>query len=608
MILPQKNTWKQIPYDEGAAQSLYNHFNISYHICVAIAQRGICSKQEAEQFLWPKLSHLDDPFKIPNVHDAANFLRNIIVNNSKVAIVCDYDVDGITSVTLLINVLKHFGISPDFFVPRRTCEGYGLSQEIIQRILKKKKYDVVITLDCGTNSVDEVEFLYKNNISVLIIDHHRSMSHPPSHCCIVNPHIIENDSTERYRSMCTVGLVFKVCCALLRVLRNDNDKRACNYSIKNDLDLVTLGTIADMANLVHDNRIMCKFGLKLLSGKMRRPGIEALCQTADLPNGINIQQQDISFKLCPRLNACGRLSDAVLPITMLLSENFDDAITRAYELDETNKERQVIEREITEQAEKMVRSIYSNDPGIVLYNKNWHTGVVGIISGKFTRDFNKPCVVLGHERGIAKGSGRSANGTNLIDVLNECTEFLDNWGGHPYAVGISLSVKNIDDFRRAFNDAILRHQESVINKQEILYSSEITLEEINKGFFEEFELLQPFGQQNPEPRFLLKNVVINSLPETFGVKKNHVKFFLTDKYSKKIIVLGWNFAKNIPPIRTPIDIIVSIKRESCGRNLSIGLSMIDWRISSKETTIAPINYIAKSCFITKRRIKNSSCE
>ena len=579
MIREATVKWEQAKYDNDVARYLYDRLNIGYHVCILLAQKGITSQLEAEKFLWPRLMYLDDPSKIENVDDVVQILSGIIDTSANVAIVCDYDVDGITSVTLLINVLKNFGVCPDFFVPKRVCEGYGLSKEIAQRILKKKKYDFVIALDCGTTSVDEVEFLRENGICTVVIDHHQSQDGRLPDCCVVNPNTSTDEMSNPYKPLCTVGLVFKICCALLRSLRKKNDKRASNYPIKNDLDLVTLGTIADMACLCGENRIFCKFGLKILSGKVRRPGIEALCQSVDLPAGVEVKQSDISFKLCPRLNACGRVGNAITPINMLLSDNLDDATTYAYELDEANRERQLIERDVTEQVEKLIKENYANDPGLVLYNKNWHTGVVGIVSGRFSREYNKPCIVLGYEMGAAKGSGRSINGANLIEILGDCKEYLRNWGGHPYAVGVSVPLKNLDAFRDAFNKSVIAHFDNAKASNKIEYSSEIGLEEIDKSFLGELEILQPFGQKNQEPIFLISCVQIRALPEVFGIKKTHVKFWLIDKYSKKMMVIGWNKADNIPPIRTNIDLLVTVKDDVWNGSSFASLSMIDWRLS-----------------------------
>jgi single-stranded-DNA-specific exonuclease len=572
-------TWVQIPYEKSTAEMLYKSLNVGFPLCAILVQRGIESKLDAEKFLWPKLAYLDDPFKIKNVDRAVDVLIRIIENNSRVAIVGDYDVDGITSITLLINVLKAFGINSDFFVPRRACEGYGLSSEIIERILSEKKYDTVIALDCGTNSANEIDFLRKNGIEVLVVDHHQAKSLPVARCCIVNPHVGDGEGYDKYKILCTVGLVFRLCYALLRVLRKKDDKRALNYSLKNDLDLVTLGTIADMMYMVGENRILCKFGLKIINGKMRRPGIEALCKSADIHAGSNIRHSDISFKLCPRLNACGRLTDAILPIKMMLSDDFNEAMTYAYELDETNKERQLIEKEITRQAEDLVRQHYANDSGLVLYDKDWHAGVVGIISGKFARGYAKPCIVLGSERDVAKGSGRSSNGPNLIDVLSDCAALLETWGGHPFAVGVSILPEKIDAFRKKFNESVQKYSANLPQGESIEYSLELNLEDIDNGFMDEVEMLQPFGQKNPDPIFLLKNIKVHNLPETFGARKTHVKFWLIDCYSKRTLAVAWHASHNIPPMRTPLDLLVTVNRETWNRIRSTCLYVVDWRVS-----------------------------
>ena len=214
-----------------------------------------------------------------------------------------------------------------------------------------------------------------------------------------------------------------------------------------------------------------------------------------------------------------------------------------------------------------------------MYNKNWHTGVVGIVSGRFSREYNKPCIVLGYEMGAAKGSGRSINGANLIEILGDCKEYLQSWGGHPYAVGVSVPLKNLDAFRDAFNRSVIAHFDNAKASNKIEYSSEIGLEEIDKSFLRELEILQPFGQKNQEPVFLISCVQIRALPEIFGIKKTHIKFWLIDRYSKRMMVIGWNKADNIPPIRTNIDLLVTVKDDVWNGSSFASLSMIDWHLS-----------------------------
>ena len=266
---------------------------------------------------------------------------------------------------------------------------------------------------------------------------------------------------------------------------------------------------------------------------------------------------------------------------MMLSDDFDEAMTYAYELEETNKDRQFIERKITIEAEQLVKEKYINDPGLVLYSPDWHSGVVGIVSGKFAKDFNRPAIVLGYESGYARGSGRTTNGVNLISILEKCSDLLEDWGGHPYAVGISLIPNNIDKFRGRFNE-LLRGVSSRNKTVEILdYSLEVQLEDIDNNFIQDLELLQPFGQKNLDPVFLVKNVIIGSLPETFGMSKQHVKFWLTDNHGRRLIIIGWNHGDDIPPINVPLDMLVTVSREKWNKTFSTYLSLVDWRILKK---------------------------
>ena len=571
--------WNFQRFDKDLAGKLSRQLDLSPAIAGVMVMQGVKDVEFAEKFLRPKISYISDPFAIKNIDRAVERIVAAIKNNEKVSVVGDYDVDGITSVALLVSFLRKFGASPKFFVPRRLTEGYGLSTEIIHRVLNESDPSLIISLDCGTNATSEIEFLKKANCDIIIIDHHKMNVDELADCCLVNPHVNEEDDIS-YRSLCTVGLVFKVCHALLKHMREANNSAAFEIKLRDYLDFVALGTIADMVPLVGENRIFCKFGLDLLSGLDRRIGIQALCQVSDLPAGVHIYPADVSFKLSPRINACGRLCDGVLPVKMLLSDDFEKAQIDAYELDELNRERQSIEKTIVEEAEKIVKKHNANDAGIVLFNENWHSGVVGVVSGKLARDYRRPCVVLGLERGFAKGSGRGVSGVNLVEVLTKCNDLLDNWGGHPLAVGISLKQENVEKFAKKFNE-VVASVTSVSNfDEEIDIAADISPDDIDDEMISQLEALQPFGQGNPEPIFVLKNICLKSYPERFGNAKSHFSFWIERDYAKRLFGIGWNMAKNIPPIGTHIDFAVKIGRSFWNGNHSIRLTLVDWRLSS----------------------------
>ena len=574
--------WNILNYDRVHADELRREIDLSSSVCAILLQRGITTKEEAEKFLWPKLAYLRDPSEITNLDLAVSRIVRAISNKSDIAIIGDYDVDGITSITLLIDILKIFIKNVRFYVPRRFTEGYGLSSEIVTRVLSDGVPNLVLALDCGTNSINEVNLLKSKGCEVIVVDHHQSKDQACADCCIINPHIHDDDRSRTQQIFCTVGLVFKLCHGILRFFRRNGDPRVSNFRMRDELDLVALGTIADLVPLIGENRIFCKYGLRKLSSNHKRAGLAALCRVSTLEDGVPIYPSDVAFKLGPRLNACGRLSDAVLPVKMLLSADYDEALTYAYELDETNHERQNLEKEVTIEAEAIVKKFYLNDPAIVLFNENWHSGVVGIISGKLARDYNRPCIVLGCERGLAKGSGRSIKTVNLVDVCTNCASLLESWGGHPLAVGVSMRPENIRAFREKFCQIVSTFTSDADPIEEIDIVAEVSIDEINDGFIRDLELLHPFGQGNPEPVFLVRSVKIHDMPELFGTSKNHIKFWLHSQHLGRLLVLGWEMSGNIPPIEVSIDLAVKISMDYWNGRKFKRFTLVDWRVSGEK--------------------------
>jgi single-stranded-DNA-specific exonuclease len=411
---------------------------------------------KAGRFLHPALSELEDPFRVTNVEPAATRLRQAIAQREEIAVLGDYDVDGVTSTALLVSILRRFGINPRFVVPRRAEDGYGLSRSAIDRALEQGLPQLFIALDCGTNSHEEVAYLQAQGIDVIVIDHHRSREHALERCLLINPHVHDVADDGAWRNLCTVGLVFKLMHGLLKQLRAENHPVAYRIKLRDYLDLVALGTVADLVPLLGENRILARQGLRILQ-QTHRPGLQALMRVAGVKLTQEIMPVDISFRLGPRINASGRLADAALSVELMLNDDETFCDETALKLDAFNRERQDIERQITEEAERLVETQYSALPGIVLYGDTWHPGVVGIVAGRVTRKYNRPCIVLGNDGDLAKGSGRSVDGVNLVEVLGTCCEHLTSWGGHPMAVGVSLAKPGLEAFREQFAEAVRRH-------------------------------------------------------------------------------------------------------------------------------------------------------
>ncbi|WP_238991292.1 single-stranded-DNA-specific exonuclease RecJ [Rariglobus hedericola] len=541
-----------------------------------LLRNGLGEPAAAASFLRPALAELNDPFLLHNVEAGAARLRKAIDAGEDIVVLGDYDVDGVSSTALLVSILRRFGSKPRFVVPRRMEDGYGLSRSAIDRALEQGKPQLFIALDCGTNSHDEVAYLVSQGIEVMVVDHHRSKEKPLDQGLLINPHVHGRAGDEAWHNLCTVGLVFKLAHGLLKLLRAENHPVAHSIKLRDYLDLAAMGTVADLVPLTGENRILARYGLRILQG-CERPGVRALMQIAGVKPDHGVNPVDISFRLGPRINASGRLADAALSVELMLSDDEQFCNETAQQLDVFNRERQEIERHITEEAEKMIERDFADWPGIVLFGENWHPGVVGIVAGRVTRKYNRPCVVLGNEGEFAKGSGRSINGVNLVEVLGSCCEQLTSWGGHPMAVGVSLEKVHLETFRARFADAVRTAAGGDLIDPILTLSAWLTPDQINEQLMDDLESLQPFGQGNPEPIFGVRGVVLRSRPDVF--KQAHFRFNFDDSRGRRLFGVAWKMATRLPPTGVPLDFAVELAWNHFNDRKLLQLELVDWRVS-----------------------------
>lgn len=554
------------------AARLAEAIGVSPVVASLLLRRGHGEADGARAFLNPSLADLTDPLLIGGMKAAVTRLESALRHHESVLIFGDYDVDGVTSTALLSHFLRQFGLNPRFIVPRRLEEGYGLSVESLERAIALEKPDLVIAVDCGTASAHEVEWLRQRGISVIILDHHSPRESLPTGCSLVNPHVLDPEHVP-WKDLCSVGLVFKFCHAVVKVLREKEDPLAENMDLRQYLDLVALGTVADLVRLTGENRILVKSGLKALRA-CRRPGICALMDVAGLLLGTSLDASDIGFKLGPRINASGRLDDATLPIELLLGEDWQSCRDKAQILDQHNSERQDIERKITLEAEILVRQQHHGDPGLVVYAPHWHTGVVGIVASRLTRQFHRPVLVLGAEEGACKGSGRSIPGVNLVELLAENAHLLDRWGGHPMAVGISMPPAQIDAFRDAFNESIRSRFPSGLPEKQLEIDAIMESGDLTPGLLQELEALAPFGQGMPEPVFALPGV---TLLNAQSMRNGHFKCLIENSHDKsRIEAVAWNI-KERPDDRQPVNLAVKYHWHTWRGDRQPRLTIVDWQ-------------------------------
>lgn len=573
--------WKHAPLPAADVEDFSRRAGVS-RVLAELLLRGGVAAPAAPDFLQPALARLQDPFLLPNVETGSARLARAIAEREEVVVLGDYDVDGVSSTALLVTVLRRFGLNPRYVVPRRSEDGYGLSRSAIDRALEGGRPGLFIALDCGTNSHQEAAYLRSLGVDVLVIDHHRSTERTLEDGLLINPHVHGGAAMadNSVLHLCTVGLVFKLCHGLLKRLRGENHPVAFRIRLRDQLDLVALGTIADLVPLQGENRILARNGLRILEAT-ERPGLRALMDVAGVHPGNGLTPTDISFRLGPRINASGRLADASLSVDLLLSDDAGFCVATARQLDAFNRERQEIERAITDEAERRIEGDFSADSGVVLFSESWHPGVVGVVAGRVTRKYNRPCVVLGKEGELAKGSGRSVEGINLVEVLASCADDLESWGGHPMAVGVALSRGKVEGFRRRFADAVRAHSGGGPGEASLEIAAWLTPEQVTDRLVEELDSLHPFGQGNPEPVFGVRGVLLRHPAEVF--KEQHFRFRFEDGRGRPLHGVAWKLAERLPPVGQPIDLAVELKWNHYNGRRLLQLGLVDWRPARRDT-------------------------
>lgn len=571
--------WNHSPVPDAEVAALARHLGTVPIVAELLLRNGLREAEPAAHFLRPALASLADPFLVGNVDRAVARLIQAIERKEAVTILGDYDVDGVSSTALLVGILRRLGLSPRYFVPRRLEEGYGLTRTAIDRALADGPSPALfVALDCGTNSQAEVAHLRALGIDVVIVDHHRSKDGLAQEAVLINPHVHDAADDHAWRHACTVGLVFKLAHGLLKQLRVRPFPGVMDIRLRDYLDLVALGTIADLVPLTGENRIFARHGLQVLA-QTPRPGLRALMTVAGLKPEQGVVPVDISFRLGPRINASGRLADAARAVDLLLSEDRAFCTRLARELDDLNRERQDIERAITEEAEARVEREFASSCGFVLFDDAWHPGVVGIVAGRISRKYNRPAIVLGNEGELAKGSGRGVPGINLVDLLGGCAACLESWGGHPMAVGVAVRKERVGEFRDLFNAAIEARRgldacEPVVDLSGWLDGADVT-----ETLMDQLEQLHPFGQGNPEPIFGVRGLRLRGRPEVF--KEQHFRFVAEDDAGRRLSGVAWKLARRLPPVGEPLELAVQLNWNFFGGRKVLQLELLDWRLAEQ---------------------------
>ena len=559
-------TWKIKTPDTSHVFRLTEEFKTSEIIGRVLANRNIESLESSRPFFDPKLSQLHDPFFMKDMDIAAGMVAEKVKSGGRIFIFGDYDVDGTTGSSALFLFLTSLECDSKVYIPDRMKEGYGLSREGIN-VAKDWGADLLISCDCGINATDEVAYANDQNLEVIITDHHMPDENLPEAKAILNPK--QPDCSYPFKGLCGGAVVFKLIQAVSQLLELDDDL------VHQYIDLITLGTAADIVPLTDENRIIVKHGLKSLS-KTKRPGLRALLEVSGLGEK-ELTVGRLLFWAAPRINAAGRLGDANRAVQLMTTENLPESLKLARELDEENRQRQDLQQSMVDEAIMKVNAEVDleKEKAIVLWDDNWHEGVIGIVASKIKETYHRPAVIISLSNGTGKGSARSVKGFDLYENLTECRELLDGYGGHPMAAGLTLDRENLEDFRTRFSNLAYETlaDDDLVNSLDI--EGEMDLNLIDSRFMDFLEKLAPFGPGNMTPKFITRHVIPVGNPRLVG-NGDHLKF-RAKKGETSYDAIGFNMGNHYEKLITgkPIDIAYVVEKNEWQGRTSIQLNIRD---------------------------------
>jgi len=532
--------WKIKDSNPAIQESIAASLNISGLTAQLLLNRGVKSEKEARDFLDCSLSSSADPFLLKDMDKAVGRIRKAISGGEKILIYGDYDVDGITAVAILYSALKNLGASAEFYIPNRVEEGYGLNLIAVKKA-ERDGVSLIITVDCGIASFKEIELANTLKIDTIVTDHHEILGgRVPDAYAIINP--LQESCPYPFKHLAGVGIAYK----LVKALYADTPFFAEDF-----LDLVSLGTIADIVPLVGENRILAKFGLEVLN-RRERIGLSALIEVSGL-NGKDVSTGHVGFIIGPRINAMGRIGSATKALELLLSSDKEEALKMAKTLDSENKNRQKIESGILEEAiSKVEREVnFKQHRVIVLASENWHPGVIGIVASRIADRYYRPTILISLQGKHGKGSGRSIERFHLFDHLFKCKDLLAGFGGHESACGITIEKERIDEFRDRINLEAATVSEDIFSSV-LDIDMEIPLNALSDKVIGEIESLAPFGEENPRPVFASCGLHVKDSPRKIG--KGGFKMWVTDNSVTCEAVTFGRSGLKIPPEGSGVDL------------------------------------------------------
>ena len=554
--------WQIYQTDENKVKGIQEKYKINKLLATILVNREITEKSQIEKFLNPKRNDFYNPYEMPDMEKAIERIIKAIENKEKIIIYGDYDVDGITSVTVLKSFLEERGIHVSEYIPNRLEEGYGLNKKAVEYIAKQGN-QLMITVDCGISAIEEVEYANKLGIETIVTDHHEPGEELPKAIAVVDTK--RKDNKYPFRNLAGVGVVFKLIQAISQRL-DLPEKEYLKY-----LDIVCIGTISDIVPLVDENRVIVKLGLKLVE-QTKNLGLKAILEASGYSK---IDSNTISFGVAPRINACGRMGHQEEALKLFLSKDGEEVQELTQKLNEYNRLRQETEKQIyNESIIQIEEKDLADRNTIVVMGKGWHHGVIGIVSSRITELYFKPSILLCEEEDYGKGSGRSIPGFDLYEALTQCKDTIDKFGGHSMAVGINVKKEKFEEFKEKLEKiAKEKHTEEIVPILKI--DALINLDEINKEMVESLKELEPFGEANKMPLFAFKNLKIDSIRALSEGK--HLKLTLKDN-NTIVSAIGFNLGHMVEEYRIgdKIDVVGVLEINSYNgvENLQINIKDI----------------------------------
>ncbi len=556
-------TLKTAPNKKKVSQ-LSNDLSVNPILASLLVQRNIDTFKKAKEFFRPSLEDLHDPFLLKDMDRAVSRIEKAIIDNENILIYGDYDVDGTTSVSLVSSYLKTITNHIATYIPDRYDEGYGISYQGID-FASDNNFSLIIALDCGIKAIEKVNYASQKNVDFIICDHHKPGDEIPKAFAVLNPKRV--DCIYPYKELCGCGVGFK----LVHALASRRDQTI--EDIQQYLDLVATAIAADIVPITGENRILTYYGLEVINSNPRN-GIKAIIHQI---NKKKLTITDVVFIIAPRINAAGRIKHGNYAVELLTEMDFEVALDFAASIEKFNLERKELDKKITYEALQQIESANEKEKfSTVVYSENWHKGVIGIVASRLIESFYRPTLVFTKSGNKLAASARSVKGFDVYEALNECSEYLEQFGGHKYAAGLTLDPKNYSAFKNKFEEVVKASIDKNLLIPEITIDLELELSEITPKFFRILQQMGPFGPQNMKPVFKTTSVRDNGYGKTVGSDKSHLKLSIIDGADQKTYnAIGFGLGNKIKSIKGDFDIAYSLDENEWKGNTSIQLLLKD---------------------------------